>query len=123
MKTTKRKIGDKGEKFVAKYLRKHKYKIIEKNYETRYGELDIICQNKSCICFVEVKTRKEGSLYRPLTAVNQNKKLKIIRSAFSYLKRNPCQDKMYRFDIAEVLYNEEGKMTLNYIENAFTIQN
>lgn len=121
MKTFKRLTGDKGEKIVAKYLKKHKYKVLERNFETRYGEIDIICKNKECLCFVEVKTRKAGSLFRPYLAVNRNKQLRIIKSAYAYLKKNPCEDRMYRFDIAEVLYDEDGEMSINYIENAFSI--
>lgn len=116
-----RKIGDKGEKFTLKYLKKNKYKIIVKNYETYYGEIDIIAKKDEYICFIEVKTRKNTSFFRPLAAINRHKKDCIIKSAYSFLKRNDFEDFMPRFDIAEVIYDENDKYSINYIENAFDL--
>ena len=54
---TTKQTGDKGEAYAAKYLKKHKYKIIARNYKKPYGEIDIIAENKEVIAFVEVKKR------------------------------------------------------------------
>ena len=63
---TTKQTGDKGEAYAAKYLKKHKYKIIARNYKKPYGEIDIIAENKEVIAFVEVKTEKRILLHNPL---------------------------------------------------------
>ena len=100
-------IGVKGEKAVARYLRLRLYRILERNYNSRYGELDIIATNWKYLCFVEVKTRSEKSLGSPAEYVDKYKQNRLIKTAFSYLKRNPTK-LMPRFDIAEV-YHKDGK--------------
>ena len=80
--TEKRQVGDIGEKASRKYLKKNGYKIVAKNYNTKYGEIDIVAKDKNYIVFVEVKTRKENSLYAPVLAVTkqkQNKLMKVLR--------------------------------------------
>lgn len=112
-------IGIKGENAVARYLRIRLYKVLERNYETKYGELDIIAANFKYLCFVEVKTRSEGSYGSPSEYVDKYKQNRLIKTAFAYLKRNPTK-KMPRFDIAEV-YHKDGKFRINYIKNAFMV--
>ena len=77
---TTKQTGDKGEAYAAKYLKKHKYKIIARNYKKPYGEIDIIAENKEVIAFVEVKTRKENSLTQSVDAVNRKKQMKILNA-------------------------------------------
>ena len=112
-------IGIKGESAVARYLKLRFYRILERNYDSRYGELDIIASNWKYLCFVEVKTRSEKSLGSPAEYVDKYKQNRLIKTAFSYLKRNPTK-LMPRFDIAEV-YHKDGKFRINYIENAFEV--
>ena len=66
-------IGDIGEKYVAKFLKKNKYKILERNYRKNYGEIDIIAANQEYIIFVEVKTRHKNSMTQPADAVDKRK--------------------------------------------------
>ena len=115
-------VGGFGERFVMKKLVKEGYKIIFANYKTRFGEIDIIAQNKSYIIFVEVKTRGENHLGLPREAVNLSKQDKIIKSALIYLS-NYKTDLQPRFDVAEV-YLDESNNVINYqyFENAFTAE-
>lgn len=114
----KKTIGDKGEEFTAKFLKKNKYKIIERNYSCKLGEIDIIAEDKEYLLFVEVKTRQEGQMLEPRYSVDKKKQQKILRTASYYLQNNKNK-KQPRFDIAEVIVNNEGKMSINYLENAF----
>ena len=109
---TTKQTGDKGEAYAAKYLKKHKYKIIARNYKKPYGEIDIIAENKEVIAFVEVKTRKENSLTQPVDAVNRKKQM--------YMYENNI-DKECRFDVCEVFVNSDNLklVGINYIEDAF----
>ena len=114
----KRLIGDAGESYTAKWLKKHRYKIVENNYSCRFGEIDIIAQNKQFICFVEVKTRAQTAIDRPASAVGYAKQRRIITTAYHYLNENPV-DLQPRFDVAEVITNGDRVEDFNYIENAF----
>ena len=94
--TKKRQIDDIGEKASRKYLKKNGYNIVAKNYNTKYGEIDIVAENKKYIVFVEVKTRKENSLYAPVLAVTKQKQNKLMKTAYVYLKEYPT-NKNIRF--------------------------
>ena len=109
-----------GEEYAVKFLSKKKYKILERNYRKRYGEIDIIAENKNYIVFVEVKTRHTDSMTSAADAVNRQKQLKIIKTASLYLAENETE-KFCRFDVCEVYVNSDNLklVDINYIEAAF----
>lgn len=112
------KTGILGEMQAVKYLRKKKYKVIETNYRTRFGEIDIICEYKNFIVFAEVKTRSENSIARPMEFVDGKKQKNIINTASIYLALNDT-DLQPRFDVIEV-FLEKGKIkSVKHLENAF----
>lgn len=106
--------GKMGEDIVCEFLRRKGYDIIERNYHSRYGEIDILAKDGDVWVFVEVKTRKSSAFGTPAEYVTAAKMKKIIKTAFCYLNGTECE---MRFDVAEVLYGRELK--INYIENAF----
>lgn len=110
--------GNFGEDVTVKFLKKNKYKILERNFNSKYGEIDIIAVNKSNIVFVEVKTRGERSLGFPSEAVTKQKQSKIFKTAVLYLMNNPGKLQP-RFDISEVYISDDKSYKINYIENAF----
>lgn len=114
----KRIKGDAGESYTAKWLKKHRYKISDTNYSCRFGEVDIIAYNKEFICFVEVKTRSLNAIDRPASAVGYAKQQRIITTAQHYLASNPTSLQP-RFDVAEVIMQDDKVTDFNYIENAF----
>ncbi len=121
MKSIKRKTGDIGERAVSRYLSCRFYRIVERNFNCRWGELDIVARKGRYICFVEVKTRGKNSFGRPADAVDAYKQSKIIKAASIYLKKNSeFTDCMPRFDVAEVYITDE-KLKINYIKNAFEL--
>ena len=112
-----------GELYTQKWLKRHRYKITDTNYSCRFGEIDIIAQNKKFICFVEVKTRKENSLIPIEEAVDFKKQKRMIITAEDYLVKTPS-DKQPRFDVALVTIKRNSasnsdSYSLKYIENAF----
>ena len=113
-------IGEKGEEYTVTFLKKKKYKILERNYRKRYGEIDIIAENKNYIVFVEVKTRHKDSMTSAADAVNRQKQIRIIKTASMYLAENET-DKFCRFDVCEVYVNSDNLklVNINYIESAF----
>ncbi len=111
-------IGNKGETFVAEYLKDKGYIISAKNYRCKFGEIDIIAENDTEILFVEVKTRSYKTKVRPCEYVDYNKQRKLFVTANIYMQHNAF-GLQPRFDVAEVIVEQDGKQTLEYFENAF----
>ncbi len=115
------KVGTDGEKRVAQFLRNNGYSVIKRNYQCRYGEIDIIAENSEYILFVEVKTRKENALISGVEAVDSRKQQRILLAAQDYITKTLCE-KQPRFDVAEVTVCEKSDgmgFNLKYIKNAF----
>lgn len=113
-------IGDIGEEYAVNYLKKHRYKILSRNYRKRFGEIDIIAEKKGTVAFVEVKTRHENPMTRPFEAVDTKKQEKIYRTSLAYIYENDL-DCQYRFDVCEVYVNRDTLklIQINYFDNAF----
>ena len=126
MKTTD--IGRIGERIAAKYLRKNKYKILERNHRESHNEIDLIVTNREYMVFVEVKTRSVAkdlfSAYgTPASAVTKAKQHRTIRAAQAYLNKH-YTEKQIRLDVVEVYLDNETKKLLrvHHILNAFGIK-
>ena len=113
-------LGKWGEAEAAKYLRNKKYKIIGANYKTRFGEIDIIAENKKYIVFVEVKLRKSSEYAEAFEFVTEKKQSRIRTTAEAWLAQNDT-DKCVRFDVIEIYapHGVNGECILNHIEEAF----
>lgn len=121
IKTKKALLGRYGEKMARRYLRRHGYKIVKKNFVADSHEIDIIAENKDTLAFVEVKTRTVGyenpNEPRPSSSVDGKKQRGIIKAARFYAAYNPT-DKKKRFDIIEVYVNQDnGKYSLAEIKH------
>lgn len=110
--------GRAGEAQAVHFLKKNKYKILETNFVTPFGELDIIAKQKNTFVFVEVKTRASKEFGDPSQAVNFAKQKHIKNSANFYLDRNRLYDADIRFDIIEIV-GEKTDFEINHIEDAF----
>lgn len=117
-KMDKSTIGKNGEDFCEEYYRKKGYEIKERNYHSRYGEVDLIAQKGNIIAFVEVKTRSENSLSRPSEAVSKSKQKKLMLTAMKYME-NESVDVFSRFDVFEVWQKEGRIYKFNHIKSAF----
>lgn len=110
-------IGAYGENVAEKYLRNKKYNIIDRNFNCRNGEIDIIAQEKDIYVFVEVKTRRDTSYGRPMEAINAYKLRNMVRTVEVYRKMKHLYDVPIRLDAIEVIINSEKKVKINHIEN------
>lgn len=113
-----RQIGNLAETAVCRYLEKHGYRILRRNFADRSGEIDIIAENDQTIAFIEVKARKSGCMVRGALAVDKNKKTKIFRTAARYSYIHPLV-KQPRFDIAEITLIDDKPYSIKYYKNAF----
>jgi putative endonuclease len=118
------RLGREGERIAARYLRRHGFKILYRNYEPPHGgEIDLVCREGKTLVFVEVKTRAPGGMGRPADAVDAAKEEAIIRGAESWLRLLGNPDIPVRLDIVEVIPGE-GKPQVTHTRDAlaFTSQ-
>lgn len=117
----KKLTGRWGEQTAAEYLKKKKYGIVGLNYSCRFGEIDVIAEDRDYIVFAEVKLRKNSEFAEAREFVTRAKQDRIIKSASLWLAQNDTS-KQPRFDVIEIYAPEGrsvGKVKINHIENAF----
>ncbi len=117
MKKNKRKIGNEYEKLAGAYLEQKGYEILEYNFYSRAGEIDIIAKHDGYIVFVEVKYRKDLQMGHPLEAVSLQKQKVISKCAGYYLYKNKCLNVPVRFDVVGILGDQ-----ITIVQNAFPFQ-
>lgn len=112
-------LGHTGEAIAAKYYMQQGYLLLNHNYRTRMGELDLILYKADTIVFAEVKTRTDIRRYIPAEAVDYYKQQRLIAAAEQYLQQSPYADAAVRFDVVEVLPANRG-WQVHCIRDAFT---
>ena len=115
-----REKGTRGEDIAASCLRKEGYRIVERNYRCRHGEIDIVTMDAGEVVFVEVKSRRSDRFGSPEEAVGTIKQKKISKVALNYLHEKGLTDHNARFDIVAISYLPEGNR-VKIIKNAFDL--
>ncbi len=116
------RLGARGEKLAARYLRRHGFKILYRNFRGRQGgEIDLVCRERDTLVFVEVKTRTREDFGRPLDAVNRQKQRRISLGGLAWLRLLGDPDILFRFDVVEVVIAEGTTPRLELIRNAFQL--
>lgn len=116
VKINKKKFGNIGEKISCIYLKNIGYEIIERNFNCRQGEIDIVAKDKNEYVFIEVKTRSNLCYGKPREAINSEKQNHIYRSTKYYLYKNGLNNVFVRFDVIEV-YLVKDKYKLMHLKN------
>lgn len=114
-------LGKEGEAIAVQYLIEHSYQVIDRNYRSQQGEVDIIARDGNFIVFVEVKTYSIGSFGTPLGAVRKAKKESIIHAARTYLLKNNIKDINCRFDVLAIYRSWSGLTSYDLIKDAFHV--
>ena len=120
--TERRKIGNLGEDIACEFLKNARYKILERNFSTDFGEIDVICKKKRTLYFVEVKARSKSKMTkiepRPASSVTPEKQRTIIAVANYYIK---SIEKNYRmqFDVIEVILDGDT-YEVKHLENTIS---
>jgi len=112
-------LGESGEGAAFEFLKKEGYRILERNYTTPLGEIDIIAQDRDCLVFVEVKSLSDTSYILPQEMLNKRKQEQIIRVALSYLKAKGLKDADCRFDCVAVVFSPGREPEIELIKDAF----
>ena len=113
-------LGSKGEDFAVEFLRHKGFRILEKNYKTFIGEIDIIAQDGETMVFVEVKTRANDSFGCPFEAVHNKKRLKLRNLALLYMKKQG-EEIPIRFDVLSIMCTANGQKQIEHITDAFEV--
>ena len=110
----KRQIGSIGEDMAVEFLKSCGVKILERNYQNRFGEIDIIGREDNTLLFIEVKYRKNESFGYPLEAVGFAKREKIRKMARFFLNENHYYHYNIRFDCIGIIGSQ-----IEWIKGAF----
>jgi len=116
----KKELGRKGEEKAIRFLKKRGYRIIEKNYVCKMGEMDIIAREKDTLAFIEVKTRTSIEFGPPQLAVTEFKQRQLSKVALNFLKEKNIEDMKARFDVVAILLAPEGE-EIELIRDAFDL--
>lgn len=115
MKENNREKGSRYETMAALYLQKQGYRVLEKNYRRKTGEIDLIALDGNCLVFVEVKYRKNNKKGEPKEAVTIQKQKRIWQTAQYYMvEKKLTENYPCRFDVITFLGEE-----MQYLKNAF----
>jgi putative endonuclease len=119
MPTKRKEVGAMGEKLAADYLKKRGYKIIQRNFRCREGEIDIIAQKGDCLVFVEVRTKRNTAFGTPEESVTLSKREKLVSLANAYVQTYDKAPISWRIDVVAVELGPNNKVSrLEHIENA-----
>lgn len=106
----RKRLGETGERAAVAWLRDRGYRVLERNYHARGGEVDIIAEDSGTIAFVEVKTRSPRAWATPESAVTPEKQARIRRAAARYLQDYACPSPV-RYDVVAVMTDDAGRVT------------
>ena len=121
---TTRELGEATESLACEYLKSKGLKLVERNFNCRFGEIDLIMQNSDSLIFVEVRYRRNKDFGSGAESITMSKQSKLIKTASAYLQRHAKLSKYpARFDVVSITGPIETKSINNidfdWIENAF----
>ncbi len=113
--------GELGEREAKRYLVSKGLCFLTANYRGSRGEIDLVFEDQGCIAFVEVKTRSSGQWTRPAAAVDARKRRLLSQTAMEYVKSLKDRNVRFRFDIVEVLLDDDGEgiAEIRHLPNTF----
>ncbi len=120
MLNDQQEFGRQGEVYALKYLVAEGYEILEQNYRSKFGEIDIIALDSGSIVFIEVKSRKRGTYGSAKQAITYAKQKKLSKTALYYLKTTKQFHMKARFDVVAIDIHQ-GNMKIDILKNAFNL--
>ena len=113
--------GELGERAAKKFLQGRGMKFLTANFDSTRGEIDLVFREADCLVFVEVKTRTIGGWTRPSQAVNKRKRRLLSQTALDYLKLLRAHPVTIRFDVVEVLLEDDVVKEIRHLPNTFSL--
>ena len=115
------KNGLEGETIAEQYLLQHGYEIIERNYHSQQGEIDLVAREGGFLVFIEVKNYSFRSFGSPLGAVTRGKKQSLIHAARTYMYKKGIRNVYCRFDVVTIWRRPDGSRAIELYKNAFGV--
>jgi putative endonuclease len=117
-KLSKKELGDIAEKKACAFLQSKGLSLVDRNYHSSFGEIDLIMRDKNEIVFIEVRSRAYATFGTAIESINKTKQQKVIKSAVSYLQKRKWLDSInYRFDVVGC-----SPTTIEWIKDAFSYE-
>jgi putative endonuclease len=115
--------GELGEEIAANFLIARGFRILERNFRCKGGEVDIIARDPGdkSLVFIEVKARRDLSYGVPQLAVTPFKQRQISKAALTWLSKNRLHDTNARFDVIAILLHSSDQHAIEHIKNAFDL--
>jgi putative endonuclease len=120
LENSKQALGREGERLAELFLKKKGYKLVQRNYRCRGGEVDLIVLDRRVVVFVEVKTRTDHEFGSPLEAVEPRKQRRMILAAQLFLHEKKLHERDARFDVVGISW-PGARPVVEHIQNAFVI--
>jgi putative endonuclease len=122
MSRWRRLRGQRGEQIAVAYLQERGYRIQQRNYRCRRGEIDIIAWDGSTLVFVEVKTKGQTAFGAPQAMVDARKQKTITRVAMTYVQQHQLYNTALRFDVVAITLSPTGTPDVTHVPAAFSPQ-
>ena len=119
-RTSTKEKGRAGEQLAVRFLERQGFRILNRNYRNRLGEIDIVAEDKGVLVFVEVRTLKETARHAPEETIQWKKQQRLSRTAQAYIQHKGLEDRPARFDVIAVDFAGR-RSTLRHIPDAFEI--
>ncbi len=116
MSLYQKNLGKTGEDLALDYLKSHNFSVLEKNFRSKFGEIDIIAEKKHCLYFIEVKTRSNLNHGEPYEAVNKRKIYHIKKASQYYLLKNKFEGYKLKIAVFSILIEGE-KIDIKFWDN------
>ena len=113
------KLGERGERQASRYLKKRGYKIVEKDFKCKFGQIDLIAKDHEALCFIEVKCRSTESFGQPQDAITYTKQNRIKKISEYYMLKKKLANVQVRYDVVAIYEPKSGTREINLIKNAF----
>ena len=117
--TSQQKRGNKAEQAARKYLERHHLIFLKANFHSKLGEIDLIMKDDNAFVFIEVRYRSNKTWGSALESIDTRKQQRIKKTALHYLQLNNTHDSAVRFDVIAMQADNENKLQLDWIKNAF----
>ncbi|MFC1962811.1 YraN family protein [Chloroflexota bacterium] len=114
----RKEIGSQGERIAQDFLKEKGYRLLDTNFRSREGEIDIIARKGKCIVFIEVRTRSNQSFGTPEESITSTKKERLVRLALAYLQDHPSPSSDWRIDMVAIELDGKKVTRVELIENA-----
>ncbi len=115
MPSARSKLGSQGEAVAAAHLRAAGLTLMERNFRTRYGEVDLVARDGDAIVFIEVKTRRGNAYGGPEESVTRRKRGRLAKTAMHYLQAHGLEQRSWRIDVVGITLHEGAAADITYV--------